>query len=446
MHRLGTAICLLTGWIFTPTASLAQFISYFPFPNTCTPIRPGLPCFVNILLPDISAGPDGNLWFTEQDSAGLNSADSPANWIGRMTTSGELTRWPVDSSWSLGAIAPGPDGNMWFCAQNGMRPPTGLLGRVTPGGVIDVFPLPATGFVPSTLTAGPDGRIWFTELATVPAQLAVWRVGALTAVSGQFQEQDLDGPGGGITAGPDGNLWINRGSSLSRLSTQGHLTEFPVPTANAAAGGITVGPDGNLWFTEVDASKVGRMTLAGGVTEFPVTSSFPGKIVAGNDGAMWFVGGEPFPLSRISLAGDVTLLPIYCSSVTAGPDGNMWITAGGEVGRLATSSNLVLGHDFSVGATFLSSDGQIQPAHAVPLTPDTGYFWFFDPANIELVVKVLNGCSTNNHNWFFAAGLTNVGVEIKVTNLLQVGVKTYTNAAGTAFTPSQDTSAFATCP
>jgi virginiamycin B lyase len=369
MQKLGTAICLLAGWTFVPTASLAQFISYFPLPTNCLPIRPGFPCYQGIELPDISAGPDGNLWFTEEDSAGLYSANPAANWIGRITTSGEFTRWPVDSSWSLGTIAPGPDGNMWFCARTAPYPPfSGLLGRVKPDGTIDVFSLPTAGFAPGSPTVGSDGRLWFTECSANE----VCRVGALTISSGQFYEQALSGTVGEMTSGPDGNLWINQGSKLSRLTTQGNLAPFPLPTPNDAAGGIAVGSDGNLWFTEIDASKVGRMTFTGGfpggITEFPVASDFPGKIVAGNDGAMWFLEADPRSLSRISLAGDVTLLPILADGVTAGPDGNIWITAADQVGRLATSSNLVLGDGFSVGATFVSPGGQVQPAHAVPLT------------------------------------------------------------------------------
>src|SRR5262245_61612241 len=92
------------------------------------------------------------LGLATEDRAFLNSADAPANWIGRMTTSGELMRWSVNSSWSLGVVAPGPDGNMWFCARTAISPPfSGLLGRVTPDGVIDVFTLPAGDFAPESL-------------------------------------------------------------------------------------------------------------------------------------------------------------------------------------------------------------------------------------------------------------------------------------------------------
>ena len=81
----------------------------------------------------------------------------------------------------------------------------------------------------------------------------------------------------------------------------------------------------------------------------------------------------------------------------------------------------------------------------MPLTADSGYFWFFDSSNVELIVKVLEGCSTNNHRWVFASGLTNVLVSITATDIVTGTTRVYTNPQGTAFAPIQDTSAF-TCP
>jgi photosystem II stability/assembly factor-like uncharacterized protein len=101
---------------------------------------------------------------------------------------------------------------------------------------------------------------------------------------------------------------------------------------------------------------------------------------------------------------------------------------------------------FSVTADFQSTPaGPSTPATAVPLTSDTGYFWFFDPSNIELVTKVLYGCVVNGSFWFFASGLTNVGVQINVTDTVTGAAKPYANTLGTPFQPIQDTSAFP-CP
>jgi hypothetical protein len=113
----------------------------------------------------------------------------------------------------------------------------------------------------------------------------------------------------------------------------------------------------------------------------------------------------------------------------------------------STATTLCLNDSrFTVTATFQQTpEGPSSPANAVPLTSDTGYFWFFDPSNVEIIAKLLNGCSTNGHYWFFASGLTNVGVQIDVTDTVTAANKPYSNTFGTPFQPIQDTSAFP-CP
>src|SRR5436305_1038981 len=46
---------------------------------------------------------------------------------------------------------------------------------------------------------------------------------------------------------------------------------------------------------------------------------------------------------------------------------------------------------FRVAATWRTPGGQTGSGQAVQLTDETGYFWFFTPSNVEMVVKVLNG-------------------------------------------------------
>jgi hypothetical protein len=99
---------------------------------------------------------------------------------------------------------------------------------------------------------------------------------------------------------------------------------------------------------------------------------------------------------------------------------------------------------FSVRATWTKSDHSTGSGSAVALTGDTGYFWFFDQTNIEVVVKVLNACSLNAY-WVFASGLTNVGVILTITDTATGQTKTYNNPVNSAFEAVQDTSAFETC-
>ena len=78
---------------------------------------------------------------------------------------------------------------------------------------------------------------------------------------------------------------------------------------------------------------------------------------------------------------------------------------------------------------------------AVPLTSDTGLFWFFGNSNLELIVKVLDGRPVNGHFWVYYGGLSDVEYRITVTDM-KTGVREiYTNPPGQLASGS-DTSAF----
>ncbi|MDQ2978520.1 MAG: S8 family serine peptidase, partial [Acidobacteriota bacterium] len=79
--------------------------------------------------------------------------------------------------------------------------------------------------------------------------------------------------------------------------------------------------------------------------------------------------------------------------------------------------------------------------NAVPLTADTGYFWFFSANNIELVLKVVDGRAFNGRFWVFYGALTDVAYTVTVTDS-QTGLqKTYFTPQGTLASRA-DTSAF----
>jgi hypothetical protein len=100
---------------------------------------------------------------------------------------------------------------------------------------------------------------------------------------------------------------------------------------------------------------------------------------------------------------------------------------------------------FRVTVFYATGDGASGTGMGFPLTGDSGYFWFFNPENIELVVKVLSACSLDGHFWVFAGGLTNVGVTLLVEDTVTGASQVYTNPVGTAFEPLQETKAFS-CP
>ena len=98
---------------------------------------------------------------------------------------------------------------------------------------------------------------------------------------------------------------------------------------------------------------------------------------------------------------------------------------------------------YAVRAVWQKLDGESGDAVAWPLTGDTGLYWFFEPSNVEMVLKVLDGCALNGHRWVFSGGLTDVGVTMTVTDTETGEEKLYENPRGSPFQPVQDLNAFA---
>jgi hypothetical protein len=111
----------------------------------------------------------------------------------------------------------------------------------------------------------------------------------------------------------------------------------------------------------------------------------------------------------------------------------------------ATALCLGPGGRFRVTAAWSTAAGDAGSGSTRPLTADTGAFWFFDAANLEIVVKVLAACPVNGRHWVFAAGLTDVAVTLVVDDTVTGARRTYTNPQATPFQPIQDTAAFE-CP
>ena len=301
----------------------------------------------------ITAGPDGNLWFTE----------SVGNSIGRITLTGTVSEFPLPVASSPQGIAAGPDGNLWFTEFGSTPAPYSTLGgnnigRITPTGTITEFPIPEPRSEPLDITAGPDGNLWFTEsfgnrigriTPTEPitgGQIPglITPTGTVTEFNAGIASDGLPVSPTSITTGPDGNLWFteDEGGCVGRISrTGGDLTKFSVPTADGGPVSIAAGPDGNLWFTEFWANNIGRITPSGTVTEFriPTVSSQPAVITAGPDDNLWFTEEQANKIGRITPEGRVTEFPLpvassYPLGITAGPDGNLWFTEAGKIGRI----------------------------------------------------------------------------------------------------------------
>jgi len=158
---------------------------------------------------------------------------------------------------------------------------------------------------------------------------------------------------------------------------------------------------------------------------------------------------EPGTMASV---GDTTALPGSGAAASASVDGGTgagaaWtdlLDASAPLldGCTPTSRQLCLNQSrFAVSVSWRGPQGDTGEGQAVPLSGDTGYFWFFDNANVELVVKVLDGTALNGHYWVFYGALSNVEYTITVTDTASGRVKTYVNQLG-EFGSLGDTTAF----
>jgi virginiamycin B lyase len=205
------------------------------------------------------------------------------------------------------------------------------------------------------IVAGPDGALWFTENATN-------KIGRITTdgLLTRFSVPTPDSQPHSIVAGPDGALWFteNAGNKIGRITTAGVVAEFSIPTPNSLPTGIAVGSDGALWFTEQDvgANKIGRITTAGVISEFtvPTSRSKPTGIAAGRDGALWFTERDGAKIGRITTSGVITEFPVpsFVSTpdrIAAGPDGALWFTdfLANKIWRIATTGGVAGAEGFA---------------------------------------------------------------------------------------------------
>jgi hypothetical protein len=158
--------------------------------------------------------------------------------------------------------------------------------------------------------------------------------------------------------------------------------------------------------------------------------------------------GTQLSLALTGVAG-YTNLECYLNELAdllAGAPGGGPGGSGGDTCEPDETTLCLHGDRFRVRAAWRTPSGTQGAGHAVELADDSGYFWFFDDDNVELVLKTLDGCALNDRFWFFVAGLTDVRVDLTVDDTSGSRTRSYVNPLGRTFAPVFDSAAFATCP
>jgi plastocyanin len=251
--------------------------------------------------------------------------------------------------------------------------------------------------------------------------------------AGEIRIEDDDGDGDDRQTGDGGVLALVH--SASAALEGGAPARLPVSRTGSTQGRVTVD-----WRVEgAEATAEDLAAPAGGTLVWEAGDGDPQEIeVAAIDDGL-AEGAESARVVLFGATGGAVLgEPFEAEVLLVDPEDG---PCASDQSRLCLDAGR-----FVVRVAFAPPGAGFEEARAVELTDDAGYFTFFDPDNVEVVVKALDACGFSQRFWIFAAGLTDVAVRLAAVDTLAGEARVYVNPPGAAFVPVQDTAAFATCP
>lgn len=310
------------------------------------------------------------------------------------------------------------------------------------------FPLQMASFGPEGVGPRPDSGLTMALLQAPDATNA-----APSARSLRTGDVSLVAVFGAAAGFPGDCL----GVTLWAEDFSGRFVDGYIPLTEAGCGdveGAVLGEDQVLLFTDrtlvIDLGPIPRLPFA---PAFQVQNT-PG------DSGLYSVGqGVIIDPSGLATAVPGLFLPF---------GGGLFSIEGGvftavseprpQPGACEPGPNVLClaGGRFQVEATFQRAAGGLAggtvsaPGVSVPVgpieindPPDEGGFWFFDENNVELVVKVFNGCKINGSFWVLTSLLVDADAEVTITDTVSGDTLPLPQMPFEAVT---DTEAFATCP
>lgn len=243
--------------------------------------------------------------------------------------------------------------------------------------------------------------------------------------------QDNDDAGGG---GSPGTLRL-ASASYSAAEGGGNAT-LSVVRAGGSDGAVSVG-----WATADGSASAGSDYVASsGTASFGSGDSAAKSIEVPilDDGSE--EAPETFTVALSGPAGGAALGSPSSATVTVTDDDFPTVCVEDEHTLCLNQGR------FRVRTTWTDFAGASGQAFALPYTADSGFFYFFDAANLEILIKVLNACNPFERYWVYFAVASNVEYRVEVVDTQAGAVKTYFNPAGTYAPATGDNDAFATCP
>lgn len=252
-------------------------------------------------------------------------------------------------------------------------------------------------------------------------------------------------------------LWVSDGSVAGTHPLAGFTEEIRLEGLQAVGNRLFFLADDGVHGREPwvsDGTLEGTLLLAD-VRPGPADSvaGAGAAVVAGNlyfiaDGELWASDGTVANTRRVVVADGQ---PAAIHQLLAFHRGLFYLVAsdfahGAELWALPLAGpddTLVLGPEsrFEATVTWRDFRGAEGEGTAVALTEETGAFWFFEPSNLEVMVKVLDGRGINGHWWVYWGSLSNVGFTLTVRDTTTGAVWRYENPLG-RFASGGDIEAF----
>ena len=148
------------------------------------------------------------------------------------------------------------------------------------------------------------------------------------------------------------------------------------------------------------------------------------------------------PASSSSEVGQFTN-QVYCTDPVT-----RIIAADGNLPHYDGTYVELLDSRFRVSVTWEDFAGNTGRASSVPMgSTDSALFWFFEPTNFEVLVKLIDGCGFNDRYWVYLAATTNIDFTLHVRDQWTETTYERHNPLGTkTITDLTDIDAFEGCP